>query len=140
MPSTTLPKTAPRTGDLANVAALYTILPADTDYAAANYAALYEQDPRTVGVLGDSFSEYYMGYLSRRFAASWRDTYENALTPALTEAPGCRYPDPAGGRAQAGHAACPAGAVLTGPPCGKPVQTLRKRGFPWPRDRGIIAV
>ena len=44
---------------------------------------------RTVGVLGDSFSEYYMGYLSRRFAASWRDTYENALTPALTEAPGC---------------------------------------------------
>ena len=78
-----------QTGDLANVAALYTILPADTDYAAANYAALYEQDPRTVGVLGDSFSEYYMGYLSRRFAASWRDTYENALTPALTEAPGC---------------------------------------------------
>ena len=42
-----------------------------------------------MGGLGDSFSEYYMGYLSRRFAASWRDTYENALTPALTEAPGC---------------------------------------------------
>ena len=42
-----------------------------------------------MGVLGDSFSEYYMGYLSRRFAASWRDTYENALTPALTEVPGC---------------------------------------------------
>ena len=78
-----------QTGDLANVAALYTILPADPEYTAENYAELCPQDARTVGVLGDSFSEYYMDYLSVRFAGSWRDTYENTLTPALVQDPGC---------------------------------------------------
>ena len=84
-----LAQTGSQTGDLANVAALYTLLPADPEYAAVNYADLYAQDPRTVGVLGDSFSSYYMGYLSQRFAGSWRDTYENLLSPALAADPGC---------------------------------------------------
>ena len=78
-----------QTGDLANVAALYTILPADPEYTAENYAELCPQDACTVGVLGDSFSEYYMDYLAVRFAGSWRDTYENALTQALVQDPGC---------------------------------------------------
>lgn len=78
-----------QTGDLANVAALYTILPADPEYTAANYAALYPQDARTVGVLGDSFSEYYMDYLGLRFAGCWRDTYENGLNAATAADPGC---------------------------------------------------
>ena len=51
--------------------------------------ALSAQDARTVGVLGDSFSEYYMAYLSRavcRLLAGGRR--EPALTPALVAGPG----------------------------------------------------
>ena len=78
-----------QTGDLANLAALYTLLPADPEYTAANYSALYDQGPRTIGVLGDSFSEYYMPYLSQRFAGAWRESAETSLTPELVADPGC---------------------------------------------------
>lgn len=82
-------ETGTQTGDLANVSALYTIMPAETTWTAENYGELYEQDPRTVGVLGDSFSEYYMPYLQQRFAASWRLTAEDSLTPEKAADPGC---------------------------------------------------
>lgn len=55
------------TGDLANVSALYTLLPEENTWTVSNYSELYSMDPRTVGVLGDSFSEYYMPYLQQRF-------------------------------------------------------------------------
>ena len=78
-----------QTGDLANLAALYTLLPADPEYTAANYADLYAQDPRTVGVLGDSFSEYYLDYLGQRFANCWQQPYETGLNTARAQAPEC---------------------------------------------------
>ena len=74
-----------QTGDMANVAALYAILPAEDDYAPAAYD--FSPDARTVGVVGDSFSEYYMPYLERRFAASWRQPLDG-LSPALAADPG----------------------------------------------------
>ena len=82
-------ETGTQTGDLANVSALYTIMPAEPTWTAENYGELYEQDPRTVGVLGDSFSEYYMPYLQQRFAASGRLTAEDSLTPEKAADPGC---------------------------------------------------
>lgn len=78
----------PHTGDLANVAALYRTLPDEPELTAVNYAGLVETDPRTVGVIGDSFSEYYMPYLEQRFAGSWRQALDT-LTPALAADPGC---------------------------------------------------
>ena len=77
-----------QTGDLANVAALYAVLPDEHDLAAINYAALYQADPRTVGVVGDSFSGYYQLYLQQRFAGSWYQEPET-LTPELAAEPGC---------------------------------------------------
>lgn len=77
-----------QTGDLANVAALYTVLPEEHDLAAANYMELYESDPRTVGVVGDSFSGYYVQYLEQRFAGCWYQAPET-MTPDLAAAPGC---------------------------------------------------
>ena len=77
-----------QTGDLANVAALYAVLPDEHDLAAVNYAALYQADPRTVGVVGDSFSGYYQLYLQQRFAGSWYQEPET-LTPELAAEPGC---------------------------------------------------
>lgn len=80
----------PHTGDLANVAALYRALPDEPELTAVNYAELVSADPRTVGVIGDSFSEYYMPYLEQRFAGSWRQALDDAvLTPALAADPGC---------------------------------------------------
>lgn len=76
------------TGDLANVAALYTVLPEEPELTAVGYDALFTQDPRTVGVVGDSFSEYYMPYLGARFAGSWRQALDG-LSPALAADPGC---------------------------------------------------
>lgn len=78
-----------QTGDLANLAALYTLLPSDPEYTAANYAQLYGQDPRTVGVLGDSFSSYYMPYLSLRFANCWNNSFETDLYPWRADNPEC---------------------------------------------------
>ena len=74
-----------QTGDMANVAALYGILPAEDDYRPTAYT--FAPDGRTVGVVGDSFSEYYMTYLEQRFAGSWRQALDT-LTPALAAAPG----------------------------------------------------
>ena len=81
-------ETGVQTGDLANVAALYAILPEEQDLAAVNYVGLYEADGRTVGVVGDSFSGYYMYYLQQRFAGSWYQAPET-LTPERAAAPGC---------------------------------------------------
>ena len=77
------------TGELSNVSALYTLLPEESTWTAENYGELYEMDPRTVGVLGDSFSEYYMPYLQQRFDQCWRLTAEDSLTPAKAADPGC---------------------------------------------------
>ena len=77
-----------QTGDLANVAALYTVLPEEHDLVAVNYTELYPSDPRTVGVVGDSFSGYYVQYLEQRFASSWYQAPET-MTPALAEDQGC---------------------------------------------------
>lgn len=77
------------TGDLANVSALYTLLPEENTWTASNYSELYSMDPRTVGVLGDSFSEYYMPYLQQRFDQCWRLTAETDLTPEKAADPGC---------------------------------------------------
>lgn len=77
-----------QTGDLANVAALYTVLPEEHDLAAVNYMDLYAADPRTVGVVGDSFSGYYVQYLEQRFAGYWYQAPET-MTPDLAAAPGC---------------------------------------------------
>lgn len=70
-----------QTGDLANVAALYTLLPADTDYYPANYAPA--RDQRSVIVYGDSFSEYYMPYLNAMFDNAWRDSLSNLDSSTL---------------------------------------------------------
>lgn len=59
-----------QTGDMANVAALYDILPEEEDFYPANYTG--EVDKRTVTMFGDSFSEYYMRYLNDRFVNAWR--------------------------------------------------------------------
>lgn len=64
-----------QSGDLANVSALYTRLPADMDYYPANYAPA--RDQRSVIVYGDSFSEYYMPYLNAQFDNVWRDALAN---------------------------------------------------------------
>lgn len=75
-------------GDMANVAALYTMLPPDPEYKADNYSGMYEVDNRTVGVIGDSFSEAYMPYLEQRFAAAWR-AHIDTLAPEMAHNPGC---------------------------------------------------
>lgn len=77
-----------RTGDMANVAALYAALPADTDYIVPGYETFFEKDDRIVRVIGDSFSEYYMPYLEARFAACWRE-HINTFDAALVGQPGC---------------------------------------------------
>ena len=64
-----------QSGDLANVSALYTRLEADQDYYPANYAPV--RDRRSVIVYGDSFSEYYMPYLTAQFDNVWRDALAN---------------------------------------------------------------
>lgn len=64
-----------QSGDLANVSALYTRLEADPDYYPANYAPV--RDRRSVIVYGDSFSEYYMPYLTAQFDNVWRDALAN---------------------------------------------------------------
>ncbi len=70
----------PRTGDMANVAALYTLLPPDAQPVAQDYGALFAPDARTVAVYGDSFTWSYVEYLSLRFAGATREELE-ALTP-----------------------------------------------------------
>ena len=78
------------TGDLANLAALYAVLPAEPELECVDYAAPFAPDARTVGVIGDSFSTYYMPYLGQRFADTWRQPLESGtLAPALAAAPGC---------------------------------------------------
>ena len=76
------------TGDMANVAALYASLPAEETYTVPGYAQLFEKDGRTVRVIGDSFSEYYMPYLQARFAASWRE-HIDTFDAGIIDAPGC---------------------------------------------------
>ena len=51
-------------------------------------AQLFEKDGRTVRVIGDSFSEYYMPYLQARFAASWRE-HIDTFDAGIVDAPGC---------------------------------------------------
>lgn len=64
-----------QSGDLANVSALYTRLEADPDYYPTNYSPV--RDRRSVIVYGDSFSEYYMPYLTSQFDNAWRDALAN---------------------------------------------------------------
>ncbi len=56
------------TGDMANVAALYGVLPGDARPVPVGYGALFARDARSVAVYGDSFSMYYDEYLAQRFA------------------------------------------------------------------------
>ena len=76
------------TGDMANVAALYASLPAEETYTVPGYASLFEKDGRTVRVIGDSFSEYYMPYLQTRFTNSWRE-HIDTFTMDIVDHPGC---------------------------------------------------
>ena len=76
------------TGDMANVAALYAVLPPETSYEVPGYDQLFEKDDRVVRVIGDSFSEYYMPYLEARFAGCWRE-HIDTFDPALADQPGC---------------------------------------------------
>lgn len=59
-------------GDLSNVAALYRVLPREEDLEVKGYGALFTPDPRSVCVIGDSFSQYYAQFLGVRFSAFWR--------------------------------------------------------------------
>ena len=74
------------TGDMANVAALYASLPAEETYTVPAPNCL-KKDGRTVRVIGDSFSEYYMPYLQARFTNSWREHIDTAA--CIVDAPGC---------------------------------------------------
>ena len=76
------------TGDMANVAALYAVLPPEETYQVPGYDTLFEKDDRIVRVIGDSFSEYYMPYLEARFQGCWRE-HIDTFDPAIAEQPGC---------------------------------------------------
>lgn len=76
------------TGDMANVAALYAVLPPEATYEIPGYDTLFEKDSRVVRVIGDSFSEYYMPYLEARFSNCWRE-HIDTFDPALVDQPGC---------------------------------------------------
>lgn len=76
------------TGDMANVAALYTALPTEFDYVVQGYDTMFEPDGRSIGVVGDSFSEYYMPYLRARFSNAWR-LHINDIYPELAQTPDC---------------------------------------------------
>lgn len=86
--SYTLQEGPAMTCDMANVAALYMVLPEERQLIVADYADLYPQDSRVVGVIGDSFSEYYMPYLDARFAGAWR-LHIDDFDPGFVENPGC---------------------------------------------------
>ena len=49
---------------------------------------LQSSDSRTVRVIGDSFSEYYMPYLQARFTNSWRE-HIDTFTMDVAGHPGC---------------------------------------------------
>jgi len=76
------------TGDMSNVAALYDVLPTEQGLVPVGYDTLFAQDGRTVGVIGDSFSDYYMPLLAARFAGSWRQ-HINTFDASIVEEPGC---------------------------------------------------
>ena len=71
-----------------NVAALYASLPAEETYVVPGYDRMFEKDSRTVRVIGDSFSEYYMPYLQARFTNSWRE-HIDTFTMDVAGHPGC---------------------------------------------------
>lgn len=73
---------------MANVAALYASLPAEETYVVPGYDRMFEKDSRTVRVIGDSFSEYYMPYLQARFTNSWREHIDTFTTDVAVH-PGC---------------------------------------------------
>jgi hypothetical protein len=73
---------------MANVAALYASLPAEKTYVVPGYDRMFEKDSRTVRVIGDSFSEYYMPYLQARFTNSWRE-HIDTFTMDVAGHPGC---------------------------------------------------
>lgn len=76
------------TGDMANVAALYAVLPDETYYTVPGYETLFDKDDRVVRVIGDSFSEAYMPYLEARFASCWRE-HIDTFDPAIVNDPAC---------------------------------------------------
>lgn len=79
----------PVTCDMANVAALYMVLPEENEVTVDGYGALYTRDDRVVGVIGDSFSEAYMPYLNARFAGAWR-LHIDDFDPGFVDNPGCQ--------------------------------------------------
>ena len=76
------------TGDMANVAALYAVLPPEDRYEVPGYDTLFEKDSRIVRVIGDSFSEYYMPYLEARFSGCWRE-HIDTFNPDIVNDPSC---------------------------------------------------
>lgn len=76
------------TGDMANVAALYAVLPPETYYTVPGYETLFEKDDRVVRVIGDSFSEAYMPYLEARFSGCWRE-HIDTFNPDIVNDPSC---------------------------------------------------
>ncbi|MBQ7859152.1 MAG: hypothetical protein IJ347_03335 [Faecalibacterium sp.] len=75
-------------GDLTSVAALYNVLPINPDYRPSQYETLFDKDERMIGVLGDSFSDYYMTYLETRFTGAWRFHIDDYNVGVLDE-PAC---------------------------------------------------
>lgn len=62
----------PQEMDLPNLCGLYDLFPLCTDRVALDYE--YEKDPRSVLVVGDSYSQYFVPYLEKRFASvQWED-------------------------------------------------------------------
>lgn len=76
------------TGDLANVSALYKSLPDERSLEPLFYDQLFAKDSRRVCVIGDSFSEYYMPYLTARFSNAWR-MHVDQFDATIADEPGC---------------------------------------------------
>ncbi len=70
------------TPDLVNLAALYDLIPPDTDYRVLDYP--FADGEGAVAVCGDSFSHYYMPYLQQRFAAASRTDLVSLDVAALS--------------------------------------------------------
>ena len=74
----------PQEMDLPNLCGLYDMFPPCTDRVAENYD--YEIDPRSILIIGDSYSQYYISYLEKRFAAvQWEDVRSCSMDELVME-------------------------------------------------------
>ena len=72
--------------DLPNLCGLYDVFPPCHDYVVADYS--YTRDPRSVVVMGDSYSLFFMNYLNARFSGVERyDIRSTDLYTAIASQP-----------------------------------------------------